>query len=59
MSDEKQRDPSKEISGNDFVDAQTKSIEREFKTSKPRPRHDAMGFPPRKRAKKGLRFTGD
>ncbi len=33
-----------EVSGNEFVDAQTRKIEKEFKTSRPRPRNRAMGF---------------
>ena len=33
-----------EVSANDFIEAQTKQIEREFKCSKPRPRNRAMGF---------------
>jgi hypothetical protein len=33
-----------EVSANEFIEAQTRQIEREFKCSKPRPRNKAMGF---------------
>lgn len=33
-----------EISGEEFVAAQTRKIEREFKCSRPKPRNRQMGF---------------
>ena len=35
---------SHEISGDEFVAAQTRKIEREFKCSRPKPRNRQMGF---------------
>jgi len=35
---------SYEVSANEFIEAQTKQIEREFRCSRPRPRNRAMGF---------------
>ena len=35
---------SYEISGEEFVAAQTRKIEREFKCSRPKPRNRKMGF---------------
>lgn len=32
------------FSANDFIERQTRNIEREFATSRPRPRNRAMGF---------------
>lgn len=32
------------FSANDFIEAQTRQLEREFATSRPRPRNKAMGF---------------
>ena len=32
------------IPANTFIEEQTRQIEREFKTSRPRPRNKAMGF---------------
>ena len=33
-----------EVSANDFIEAQTERIEREFACSRPHPRNKAMGF---------------
>ncbi len=33
-----------EVSANDFIEQQTKQIEKEFKSSRPNPRNWAMGF---------------
>jgi len=41
-----------QLSGNEFVENQTKEIEREFKRSRPRPRWWAMGFQKQERRKR-------
>lgn len=41
-----------EISGDEFVNAQTRQIEEEFKCSRPRPRNRAMGFKDEKKRKR-------
>jgi len=33
-----------QISANEFIEAQTRQMEREFKSSRPKPRNKAMGF---------------
>jgi hypothetical protein len=38
-------------SANDFIEKQTRDIEREFKTSRPKPRNRHMGFKGEKRPK--------
>jgi hypothetical protein len=44
-----------EVSANDFVEAQTRSIAKEFKCSRPRPRNRAMGFRGEDRKRRTLR----
>jgi hypothetical protein len=39
-----QRDPSREVSANDFIGKQTEAIKKEFGCSLPRPRNRVMGF---------------
>ena len=48
------KETSYEISGEEFVAAQTRKIEREFKCSRPKPRNRQMGFKGTDRPKRPL-----
>lgn len=42
-----------EFSAHEIADAQTRQIEKMYKSSRPRPRNSAMGFPKGKRGEEG------